>query len=194
MKKIHLFSRFSLWLFALLFMLNLPGLVSSQESVAVNPYKVEAAFLRNFARYVTWPNQTFTVSDSPWCVGILGQDPFGDILEVTFEGRIEKGRSFEIFRANMPDELPPCQIVFVAYQDAEKRRAALLKLKDEPVLTVSNAPDFLYEGGIILLEAKDRVHMSINLDQARAVSLTIQTKMLEVSQNVIENGVLRKAR
>jgi hypothetical protein len=194
MKKTYRFSRYSQWLFVLLFILNLPALVLSEERTTVNPYKVEAAFLRNFARYVTWPDQTFSVSDSPWCVGILGQDPFGDILEVTFKGRIEKGRSFEIFRANMPDELPPCQIVFVSYRDVEKRRAALLKLKNKPVLTVSNAPDFLNEGGIILLEAKDRVHMSINLDQARAVSLTIQTKMLEVSQNVIENGVLRKAR
>jgi len=36
--------------------------------------------------------------------------------------------------------------------------------------------------------------MSINLDQARAVSLTIQTKMLEVSSEILENGELRRMR
>ena len=36
--------------------------------------------------------------------------------------------------------------------------------------------------------------MSINLDRARAASLSIQTKMLEVSNNVIENGKVHKVR
>jgi hypothetical protein len=47
---------------------------------------------------------------------------------------------------------------------------------------------------VIRFEVGDRVRMGINLDQARAVSLTIQTRMLEVSSVVVENGVLRKVR
>ena len=46
----------------------------------------------------------------------------------------------------------------------------------------------MQEGGIIRFQVGDRVEMSINLDQARAVSLLIQTKMLEVSIEVLENG------
>jgi hypothetical protein len=67
-------------------------------------------------------------------------------------------------------------------------------LKDKPVLTVAEASDFLKEGGIIRFQVGDRVSMSVNLDQARTVSLSIQTKMLEVSEQVLENGVVRKAR
>jgi len=180
------------WLIALLCSLFLPNAFSQEEPKAENPYRVEAAFLRNFARYVTWPTQAFPKDHSPWRVGVLGQDPFGELLEKTLEGRTEKGRPFEIFRASTLDKLPACHIVFIAYGDAEKRRTALNELRDEPVLTVSNEPDFLDEGGIILLDVKDRILMSVNLDQARAASLTIQTKMLEVSRNVMENGVLRK--
>ena len=36
--------------------------------------------------------------------------------------------------------------------------------------------------------------MSVNLDQARSASLHIQTKMLEVSHQVLENGVIREMR
>jgi hypothetical protein len=175
-------------------MLLLPGLVVSQELVVDNPNRVKAAFLRNFAHYVSWPDVAFSGSSSTWHIGVLGQDPFGEVLEATFKGRTEQARSFEIFRADTLDKLPPCQIIFVAYKDAAKRRAVLVELKDKPVLTVGDAPDFLREGGVIRFQVSDRVHMSINLDQARAVSLTIQTRMLEVSSDVLENGVVRQVR
>ena len=185
------------WLPGLLIALCLhqqPNLAAGQELIPVDPYKVEAAFLRNFAHYVTWPPQAFSENDTSWHIGILGPDPFRKYLETTFEGRTEQGRSFEIFRAERLDELPPCQILFIAFREAAKRRAALEKLKNKPVLTVGEASDFLNEGGIIRFQVGDRVSMSVNLDQARHASLSIQTKMLEVSQQVIENGVVRKMR
>ncbi len=173
-------------------LLPTPDFAAGQEWATKNPYKVEAAFLRNFARYVTWP----AVADarSPWRIGILGRDPFGDVLEKTFIGRTEQGRPFEIYRADTPEELPECNIVFVAYHDATRRRAALAVFRGKPVLTVGDTAEFLQEGGIIRFEVGDRVKMSINLDRARSASLTIQTKMLEVSDQVVENGVLRRLR
>jgi hypothetical protein len=181
-------------LIGLLFLFCLPSFAAGQEFAQANPSMVEAAFLRNFARYVTWPANAFTADRSPWSICILGSDPFGGVLEKTFHGRTEQGRTFEIFRAEVLDELPPCQIVFVAYKDAAKRRAALIKLKQRPVLTVGDAPGFLREGGIIRFQVGDYVEMSINLDQARSVSLKIQTKMLEVTREVVENGAVRRRR
>jgi hypothetical protein len=179
---------------ALLICFSLPCLAAGQESAKVNPSKVEAAFLRNFARYVTWPAHVFTSDRSPWNICILGSDPFGEVFDKTFEGRMEQGRLFKIFRADTLAELPPCQIVFVTYPDAAKRRAALDALKKQPVLTVGDAPDFLRDGGIVRFHVSDRVEMSVNLDQARSVSLKIQTKMLEVSREVVENGAVRRLR
>ncbi|WP_230874803.1 YfiR family protein [Methylomonas sp. LL1] len=180
----------TLWIIVLPSLLLLSGLAAGQE----NPAKIKAAFLRNFAHYVSWPSNAFLDGASPWHVGILGPDPFGDVLDTTFEGRAEQGRPFKIFRADRLEELPPCQIVFVAYQDAGKRRAALAVLKDRPVLTVGDAPEFLGEGGVIRFQVGERVSMSVNLDQARAVLLTIQTKMLEVASDIQENGELRRMR
>ena len=36
--------------------------------------------------------------------------------------------------------------------------------------------------------------MSVNLDQARASSLRIQTKMLEVAVEIVENGTTKRRR
>lgn len=183
-----------LWVIALLWMLHLPGLVASQELALANPNRVKAAFLRNFAHYVGWPAEAFPNSSTPWHICVLGPDPFGDILETSLKGRTEQGRSFEVFRAETLDQLPSCQMVFLAYKDDTRRRAVLDKLKNKPVLTVGDAPEFLREGGTIRFEVDDRVRLSINLDQARIAALTIQTRMLEVSSEVLDNGVVRRMR
>lgn len=179
---------------ALLLILPVHAYVASQELALENPNRVKAAFLRNFVHYVTWPVTALPVSQAPWQVCILGRDPFGDLMENTFKGRTEQNRPFEIHRAEALDKLPLCHIVFVAYDTPLARRTALSQLKNKPVLTVGEAPDFLREGGIIQFQVADRVRMSINLDQARAASLAIQTRMLEVSHEIVENGMTRKVR
>jgi hypothetical protein len=172
----------------------LGGITLGQDLKTSDPNKVMAAFIRNFAHYVTWPTNAFGDDHSPWSVGILGDDSFGELVEKMFAGRVEQGRSFKVFRADKLDELTQCQIVFIAFKDPVKRRAALNALKNLPVLTVGDTPEFLEEGGIIRFQVKDRVEMSINLDQSRAVSLNIPSKMLEVTVEVVENGTTRKLR
>lgn len=187
-------THFRLWTIALLWMLHPLGLVASQELAPTNPNRVKAAFLRNFAHYVNWPVDAFPDSSTPWHICVLGPDPFGDILETSLKGRMEQGRSFEVFRAETLDQLPSCQIVFLTYKDDARRRAVLDKLKNKPILTVGDAPEFLREGGTIRFQVDDRVRLSINLDQARVAALVIQTRMLEVSSEVLDNGIVRKMR
>jgi hypothetical protein len=183
-----------LWATCGLSLMALSGYAASQVISTQNPYNVEVAYLRNFARYVAWPDNTFHDSRAPWQVCVLGPGPFAEVMEETLHGRTERGRSSEVLRVEKLEHLPHCQILYVAYRNAARRRAAISALKNKAVLTVGNSPDFMREGGIIQFFVDDRVRMSINLDQARAALLTIPTKMLEVSISVKENGVIRKVR
>jgi len=186
----------ALWLAGALLLVewHLPRLAAAQAPVEEARSKVEAAFLRNFARYVSWPPQAFEGDRSPWTVCVLGEDPFGDSLPEVLRGRVEQGRPFEIRRAEALEALPACHILFVAIANPAQRRSVLRRVKDMPVLTVGNASDFLAEGGVIRLQPGERMEMSVNLDQARSASLGIPTKLLEVSRDVVENGVLRRLR
>lgn len=185
--------RSALWRLAFALVM-LPPLVASRELETHNPYKIEAAFLRNFAHYVTWPSTAFPKNRSSWHIGILGPDPFGKVMEETLEGRVEQGLPFSVFRADSLVDLPQCQIIYIAYKDARRRRAVLNILKDKPVLTVSEAEDFLIEGGVIRFQVNDKVSMGVNLDQAKRSLLSIQTKVLEVSRDILENGVVSRVR
>jgi len=179
---------------ALLVLLALVPRPASGDLVTDDPNKVKAAFLRHFAHYVTWPPGAAPDKDAPWCIGILGADPFGAIMEKTLQGQVEQGHTFIVRRAEALDELPACHIVYITYPVPEQRRAVLARFKGKPVLTVGEAPEFLQEGGVVLLEIDGRVRMSINLDQARGATLKVQTKLLEVSTAVLENGELRRVR
>jgi hypothetical protein len=167
--------------------------VSAQPAEA-DASAIEAAMLRNFARYVAWPSSAFPTDHSPWQLCVLGPDPFGSLLERTVGGRIEQGRSFSVVRASDPAALTACHIVFISATEARTRRAALTAWKGLPILTVSNAPDFLQEGGAIRFDVGDRVELSVNLDQARSLALKVQTKLLEVAREVLDNGSVRRRR
>jgi hypothetical protein len=143
---------------------------------------------------VTWPPQAFSEDRNAWHICVLGPDPFGKVLEATLEGRTEQGMPFAVFRAERLEDLPFCQILFIGFKDARRRRAALRAVKEKPVLTVGEANDFLNEGGVIRFKVGRRVSMGINLDQSRRVLLGIQTKMLEVSHVILENGEVRRVR
>lgn len=164
-----------------------PALVERQS-------RVEAAFLRNFARYVSWPAQSFPDDKGSWNVCVIDENHFDASLEQTFQGRVEQGRAFTVRRAVPVEAVPSCHIVFVGDVSPALRRAALAQTKARPVLTVGNTPEFLAEGGVVRLLAGERMEMSINLDQARRASLGIPAKLLEVSNEVLENGNLRRLR
>ncbi|MEP7100599.1 MAG: YfiR family protein [Burkholderiales bacterium] len=164
----------------------------AQEAIVAQRAAVEAAFLRNFARYVTWPVSAFANERAPWTICVLAADHLDDVLEKTFSGRVEQGRRFEIVRMKAPEQLQACQIVFVGTPNATRRRAVLTELRRQAVLTIGEAPEFLDEGGIVRLQVGERIEMGINLDQARAASLTIPSKILEVAHEVYENGAVRR--
>ena len=180
-------------LFALALLL-FSSVVSFAQLNKVNPWAVEAAFLRNFTRYVSWPDTAFSNETTPWNICILGKDPFGNLLDNALQGRIERGRTFSTLRINTPMQAKQCQIVYISYEIGMNRRAALNQLQQLPILTVSNAPEFLNEGGIIRFDIDDFIEMNINLDQAQSASLEIQTKMLELSQEVIRKGIVHRMR
>lgn len=166
----------------------------AQEPLVERQSKVEAAFMRNFARYVSWPSQAFPDEKGPWNVCVIDENHFDASLEQTFQGRVEQGRPFAVRRAVAPDAVASCHIAFVGDVTPAVRRAVLAQTKTHPVLTVGNTAEFLAEGGIVRLLPGERIEMSINLDQARRASLGIPAKLLEVSREVVENGSIRRLR
>src|ERR1700719_3686453 len=65
----------------------------------VREYDLKAAFLFNFTHFVEWPSEAFADADSPIVIGILGDDPFGPVLDKIVEGETIKNRKLVIKRS-----------------------------------------------------------------------------------------------
>jgi hypothetical protein len=161
-----------------------------------NPYAVVAGDLHALpsAAYIQWPTNLVggTTNRSPWRIGILGADPFGESLAMAVQNRPVDGRDFEIVHALRADELLDCHIVYLATKDEAKLGAALTVFAHHPVLTVGEVDDFLKLGGMIRLDIDKRVKLSLNLDRTDAEGFKIRADMLEIASEVIQNGRVKK--
>src|SRR6185312_15850857 len=94
-------------------------------------YKVKAEFLERFTRFIEWPDDSpLNNPDKPFCICVAGKNPFGSYL---------KGKAVEIHQIEqLPEELPKCQILFIA-QSEKNKLGDILKLTDgKPILTVGD--------------------------------------------------------
>lgn len=144
-------------------------------------YEAKAAYLLNFSRYVSWP-----ASDSgPMAVCVLGQDPFGEVLERALQGRSSSGRPLLARRLASAEQAQGCQLLYISQSEERRLPDWLASLKDKPVLTIGESPRFIRDGGMInLLLVRNTVRFEINLDATSRVGLKVSSRMLGVAENV----------
>ena len=152
-------------------------------------YQIKAAFLVNFIQFVTWPTNTFTNEDAPFCVGVLGDDPFGATLDQTVQGETVNHHKIVVQRWQRIEECKDCQMVFVSRSEERNLAAILAKLDSGPVLTVSETRGFARRGGIInfYLEG-NKVHFEINPAVAQRDKLKISAQLLSLGKIVQPEG------
>ncbi|MFI5174453.1 MAG: YfiR family protein [Terriglobia bacterium] len=148
-------------------------------------YQVKAAFLYNFAKFIEWPSNVAADPNSPFVLGIMGDDPFGADLEQTINGKAVNGRRLVIKRFKRGQPLDLCQILFISSSEQGHLTQILDSLKGSSVLTVGEADHFAQSGGIINFTLKDdRVRFEINLGAADRARLKISSKLLVLGEVV----------
>lgn len=152
-------------------------------------YRVKAVFLFNFAQFVDWPSAAFPDTTTPFVIGILGEDPFGGFLDQTVRGEQFRGRPFQIRRYHSVDEITACHILYINQSDGDRVGGIVSRLKDRPILTVSDEAGFAERGGMIrFLNDRNRIRLEINPEAAQAANLTISSKLLRVAEIATPRG------
>lgn len=152
-------------------------------------YEIKAAFLYNFTKFVTWPGSAFENDRSPIVIGILGENPFDNLLEKTVDGKQVDGRDFVIKRFKRIEDVERCQILFVRLTDTDRVARLLDALELHGVLTVGDTDRFAGTGGVIgFFKDDDRIRFEINMDAAEASGLKISSRMLSLARFVSCEG------
>jgi hypothetical protein len=155
-----------------------------REAVAQAPpsreYQVKAACLLNFVQFIQWPASAFPDPKTPISIGILGDDPFGNVLEQTFEGELIDGRPLGIRRSKRSQDLRGCHLIFISKSEKDRLPGLLESLSGASTVTVSDIDDFAQRGGVIsfYLEEK-KVRFEINVGAARRKELKISSQLLK---------------
>jgi hypothetical protein len=154
-----------------------------------NEYQVKATYLYNFGRFVKWPGPLTTGKADSFSVCVLGQDPFGSILDSTLSGESLDGKPVVLRRITKPQEAADCRILFISSAEEKHLKEILTVLDESGVLTVSDMPGFTKRGGMIqfVLEG-DRIRFEINLASAESAKLVLSSELLKVASSVKRNG------
>jgi hypothetical protein len=156
-----------------------PGLPVQAQTP--NEYRVKAAFILNFARFIDWPADGYG-DGGVLIVGIVGDDPFGGSLD-QLNGNTVNGHRIVIRRLKAGDYLKACQILFVSSSERNRLGKILESVKGGSVLTIGELPQFSQPGGIIKFVIQDdKVRFEINTGAAGQARLRISSKLLALSK------------
>jgi uncharacterized protein DUF4154 len=150
-------------------------------------YKLKAEFLERFTRFIEWPDDSpLKDPDKSFCICVTGKSPFGGYLQEMASQVKIKGKAVEIHEIDqLADELPKCQILFIAKSEKDKL-ADILKLTDgKPILTVGDTDGFAEDGVLMnFFTSGSYIRFEVNIDRAEKSKLKFSSRLLKLAKLV----------
>ena len=161
------FLALSLSLFLLIHLAFPKGTAQAASSRA---YVIKAGFIYNFTRFIKWPSPS-KFDGNEYNICVLGDNPFGSILERLEEKHRFKERPLKIKLDVSRSDFRGCHILFVSFSERFNIEKIVEQTKNFQVLTVGDTEGFAERGiDINLLVADNKVKFEISkqcLDRKR---------------------------
>jgi hypothetical protein len=146
-------------------------------------YKVKAAFIYNFARFIEWPPEAFANADAPFVIAVVGTDPFNGALEQAVAGKKVGTRRVEIRHFDSVEKIGSCQILFLPTTDDDAQAQIIHKVANDHVLTVGDSENFDSNGGSFRFFMEDnKMRFEVNTDATDRDKLRISSKLLKLAR------------
>ncbi len=150
---------------------------------AAKEYEIKAAFLFNLGKFVTWPDRSFKSADAPLYICVLGNDPFGEWLDVITADQTIFGHPVAVRRIATAPEALECHSVFISDSEQLRVPAILAALKNQPVLTVSDMDNFVVQGGMVQFFPHDNnIRLMLDPEAFSDASLKASSRLMQLAQ------------
>jgi hypothetical protein len=147
-------------------------------------YQIKAVCVLNAARFVTWPAPAFASADSPVVIGVLGENPFGSLLQDVVKGETVQKRRIVVRRVSL-EEAASVHILFIGASERPRLETILRTLNEACVLTVSEMENFTGSGGMVgLTLVRGKLRLETNLEAARRASLKFDSQFLLMTRGL----------
>lgn len=140
---------------------------------------MKAVFLVNFTKFVEWPPEAFPSPGAALVIGVLGEDPFGPLLDQAAEGESAAGRPLAVKRFRSLAALEPCHVLFIAESQEGRLAEILHHVRAAPTLTVADMDGFAARGGAVQFRREGgRLRFEIRPEAAERVRLKVSARLL----------------
>jgi hypothetical protein len=148
-------------------------------------YRVKAAYLFNFTKFVEWPDVTLQ-NATAFTICTAAINPFGAALSSTVSDETAAMLPLAA-RVVTAAEAASCHVLFVPRGVAAA--PYLRAVASSPVLTVGESPQFLEQGGAINFVIQDgRVRFVINQAAAERARLRVSSRLLQLGRGADSQG------
>ena len=146
--------------------------------------EVRAAFVLNFAKYTEWPSPHPEGGTLRICA--VESRPLSGELAL-LDGRRAQGYPVEVRAPTSPGDWPSCHVLLLASTDGAGVASILDTVAGLPVLTVSDRPEFIMEGGMVGLKWRvGRIRFEVNLRAVREAGLELSSHVLRLADKVLQ--------
>lgn len=179
--------RIAAGILAAFLVLSLAALLHAESPVS--EYAVKAAYLFDFGKFVRYtPPQPRRSQHPTFDICVLGADPFGHTLDDLTANEKLDGKPVRVLRLRSAAEARECSIAYLGASEYGHLGRDLELLRNQQVLTVGDASDFLLQGGMIqFVTVGDHVRFAVNLNAARKAQLSLSSELLKVAISVEGN-------
>jgi hypothetical protein len=158
----------------------------AQAARTTTETELKAAFVYNFAKFVTWPDDSG--SKKPLVIGVLGDPELGLTLQELLEGKTLGGRPLSVAVFGSIKELRATEVLFIHADRKQTLETALRAIAGLPVLTVGESADFADLGGVVQLVREGRkMRFDVNVGAAEQAGLRIQAQLLKLARHTSRN-------
>ena len=152
---------------------------------AVDPLAgVKADYLYKFAGFVQWPTAAQVAADQPFALCVVGDDPFGVLLDQAVAGQKAGGRPVVVRRLARPAPEAGCQILYAAGSKDEPVAQLLREAHGLPALTVTDGAADPARGMVNFALREGHVRFEIDDAAAAESGLVISSKLLSLAVSV----------
>ena len=169
---------------ALCVLMALASFARAAESEVSKEYRIKAAFLYNFTKFVEWPPERFGAPQAPIVIGVLGDNPFGAVLEETVKNRKVNARAVEVIQLASPEDAARAHVVFVS-ADAGSRYETFVRTNSWGILSVSETRNDAHFGQVINFStAGDKVRFEVDINAAEKRGLRVSAQLQKLASSV----------
>jgi hypothetical protein len=145
---------------------------------------VKAAFVYNFGKFTEWPAELWSQPGKLRLCVVGPSTATAQAVAVLVGKPPVQGKELALVQPASRGEASSCHLLVLT----EQGKAAdewLKAVQDLPVLTVSEAPEFVARGGMLgLVVEDDKVRFEANLDAAQRAKLKLSSQLLKLARAV----------